>query len=990
MNDFDWLVIAAGVALTAFLLWWFFGPKKGKAAAIRAGVQEAVIRVEGAYQPNVITVKAGLPVRLKFDRREATDCSNRVVIPDFGISRALPAFQTTTIELTPEEPGEYGFACAMNMYRGTLVVKPADGAAPEAAPKQPVQVRPEVAPRPDAEQRPSRAEYVIHDMRSITTTTALDELLEREAGVERVQVNAATERVTVDYVDGLTDPETLRQAMERAGYEIDLVSPEDAAGKGRSDDRDHEVADVTRRFTVALVLTFPVLIAAMWHEFLPMPRGAFGAVLGFLASPVVQLVLTAPVMFYSGWGFFRGMYFTLMNRTADMNTLIGIGTGAAFLYSLIATFLGGWLETRGVAAAVYYETAAVIVTLILLGRLIEVRAKAGTSAAIEKLLSLQARTARVRRDGRDVDIPVEEVVVGDHVVVRPGEKIPVDGAIVEGESTIDESMVTGESVPVTKGAGDPVIGSTINSAGAFVFEATKVGRDTMLAQIVRLVQEAQGSKAPIQRLADVVSGYFVPAVIVIAIATFVVWFVWGPEPAFVLALLNTVAVLLIACPCALGLATPTSIMVGTGKGAEHGILIKDAEALEVTGKLTTVIVDKTGTLTQGRHSVSDIVAAPGIGEDDLLASAAALERSSEHPLALAIVAAAEERQLPVPQATDFRYFTGRGTQALVDSAEIVAGNSRLVQERGFDTSGLEEEVGRLQGEGKTVTQVARDGRLIGLIATADVVRPTSRAAIEEFRRLGIETVMMTGDNRGVAQAVASQVGIDTVLAEVLPEHKSAEVAKLQRQGKIVAMVGDGINDAPALAQADVGMAIGSGTDVAIESADIALVKNDVFDVARTVRLSRATMRNIKQNLFFAFVYNGVGVPVAAGVLYPFFDILLSPMIAAAAMAASSISVVLNALRLRTFRMPAGPEGAEPGSVRRPQHKGAPAIPAPANTREEEIMAENGKLETDPVCGMNVDPRSAAGQREHGGRTYYFCSAACKKQFDENPKQFVGR
>ena len=1011
MTALDLAVIAGGVGVVLFLLWFFFGPKKGKVAAFRAGVQEATIRVEGAYQPNVITVKAGTPVRLRFDRREATDCSNRVVIPDFDISRALPAFQITTIDLTPDQPGRYPFACAMNMYRGTLVVEAADGAASPAT--GPSQIPPENAPIPSAEERPAQAEFRIRNMRTITTITALEDLLEREKGVERVQVNAATERVTVDYLPGLTTPDQLERAMEEAGYEGEELRPGDARD-GAAEARESEVADVTRRFVVALALTIPVLLGAMWHEFLALPGGLAGMVIAFLANRYVQLALTTPVLFYSGWGFFKGTWYTLKNRTADMNTLIGIGTGAAFVYSLAATFFGGWLERQGVEAAVYYETAAVIVTLILLGRLIEVRAKAGTSAAIEKLLSLQARTARVRRDGQDIDVPVDEVRGGDLVVVRPGEKVPVDGVVVEGESTIDESMVTGESVPVTKGVDDPVIGATINSAGAFVFRATKVGGDTMLAQIVRLVQEAQGSKAPIQRLADVVSGYFVPAVIAIAVVTFVVWFVWGPEPAFVLALLNTVAVLLIACPCALGLATPTSIMVGTGKGAENGILIKDAEALEVSGKVGTVILDKTGTLTQGRHAVTDVVAGSGVDERQLVALTAALERNSDHPLARAILEAAEARDVRVSTSTDFRYLTGRGTSGMVDGSKVLAGNRRLMTEEGVEIPpALEAEAERLQQEGKNVTHVARDGTLIGLLALADVVRPTSRDAVRELQELGIEVAMMTGDNQGVARAIGAEVGIDRIVAEVLPEHKAAEVAKLQREGRIVAMVGDGINDAPALAQADVGIAIGSGTDVAIEAADIALVKNDVFDVARTVRLSRATMTNIRQNLFFAFVYNGVGVPVAAGVLYPFFDVLLSPMIAAGAMAASSISVVLNALRLKRFRMPDRPAGAEPSTVRKPLRastvtratppaQAGRAVSAATMTHSESRGADmndtqrdvsnargSGEGEIDPVCGMTVQPDTAAGRSEYEGRTYYFCSAGCKTRFDADPESFVG-
>ena len=989
MTVIDILVIAAGLALVAFLLWFFFGPKKGKAAVIQAGVQEATIRVEGAYQPNVVTVKAGVPVRLKFDRREATDCSNRVVLPDFGISRALPAFATTNVEFTPEEPGEYPFACAMNMYRGTIVVEP-DGRAPQTGPGEepaPAQVRPEVAPRPSAEERPARAEFFIRGMRSITTVNALEDLLERQGGVERVQVNAATERVTIDYIPGLTSPEELARAMEAAGYEADLShEAEEMVDRGAAS-REAEVADISRRFWVAVILTVPLTVAAMWHLVAPMPTGAVASVLAFVAHPLVQLVLTIPVLFYSGWGFFKGMWYTLRNRTADMNTLIGIGTGAAFVYSLAATFFGEWLERQGVEAAVYYEVAAVIVTLILLGRLLEVRAKAGTSAAIEKLLSLQARTARVRRDGREIDVPVEEVRAGDLVIVRPGEKIPVDGEVVEGESTIDESMVTGESVPVSKGVGDPVIGATINAAGSFVFRAMKVGKDTMLAQIVRLVQEAQGSKAPIQRLADVVSSYFVPAVIIISVVTFVVWFVWGPEPAFLLALLNTVAVLLIACPCALGLATPTSIMVATGKGAQNGILIKDAEALEVTGKLHTVVLDKTGTLTQGRHAVQDVIPAGGISEGELLRITAAVERSSEHPLAQAVVTEADERGLSLPTSERFRYFTGKGTEAQVEGEEIIAGNRRFMDERNLTIASLEAEAEaeRLVSEGKTLTFVARSGRLVGLISTADVVRPTSREAVEELHRLGIEVAMMTGDNRGVARAVGEEIGIDTVMAEVLPEHKASEVAKLQRQGKITAMVGDGINDAPALAQADVGIAIGSGTDVAIESADVALIRNDVFDVARTVRLSRATMRNIKQNLFFAFIYNGIGVPIAAGVLYPFFGVLLSPIIAAAAMAASSISVVLNALRLRTFRLPEAPRHDEPATLRRPRRtEGTPAMPQPPAPVEEHVMKRGTGMAKDPVCGMDVDPEHAAGTSEHQGETIYFCSLSRRNLIKTQP------
>jgi Cu+-exporting ATPase len=991
MTAIDIAVILGGLGFILFLLWFFFGPKKGKAAAFRAGVQEATVRVEGAYQPSVITVKAGTPVRLKFDRREGTDCSNRVVLPDFNISRALPAFATTAVDFTPEQPGEYPFACAMNMYRGTIVVEPGDasGTIVEATP--PAQVRPEVAPRPNAEERPAQAEFFIRGMQSITTINALEDILSRQQGVERVQVNAATERATIDYIPGLTSPEELARAMEDAGYQAEAATPDEEFSDRGIASRESELEDITRRFIVSAALTLPALIGVMWHQLLPLPPGFLGRIIEFLAHPLVQLALVTPVQFYGGWGFLKGTWYTLKNRTADMNTLIGIGTIAAYGYSLAAILFGGWLERQGIEAEIYFEVAAVIITLILLGRLLEARAKAGTSAAIEKLLSLQARTARVRRDGQELDVPVEDVKAGDLVVVRPGEKVPVDGVIVEGESTIDESMVTGESVPVTKHAGDPVIGATINTAGGFVFEATKVGKDTMLAQIIRLVQEAQGSKAPIQQLVDVVSSYFVPATIIAAVITFVVWFVWGPEPAFILALLNTVAVLLIACPCALGLATPTSIMVGTGKGAENGLLIKNAEAIEVTGKLSMVVLDKTGTLTQGRNSVRDIVPVTGMSEEELLRLAAASQRASEHPLAQAIVQAADERQMVLPEPKDFRYFTGMGTRALIEGTEVLVGNRRLMNERNVDARTLEADAERLASEGKTVNYVAVDGRAAGLISLADVVRSTSRQAVEELHQLGIDAAMITGDNWGVARAVAKNVGIDMVHAEVLPEHKTAEVAKFQRQGKIVAMVGDGINDAPALAQADVGIAIGAGTDVAIESADIVLVKNDIFDVARSVRLSRATMRNIRENLFFAFIYNALAIPVAAGLLYPLFGILLSPMIAAAAMALSSVSVVLNALRLRGFRLPEGPPRDEPATVRRPRRtEGAPAMPEPATPQERKVMMNEKALKTDPVCGMKVDPEHTAGTSEYKGETIYFCSPGCKKKFDENPERCMGQ
>ena len=627
----------------------------------------------------------------------------------------------------------------------------------------------------------------------------------------------------------------------------------------------------------------------------------FGAswVPDFLLDRWLQLVLIAPVMIYTGWPIHRTGWLTLRHRTADMNSLITIGTIAAFSYSLLVTIAPSLVPAD--VREVYYEAVGVIITLILLGRLLEVRAKAGTGEAIRKLIGLQAKTATLVRDGTEVEVPIEDVVPGDVILVRPGEKVPVDGVIVDGRSTLDESMVTGESIPVNKETGDTVVGSTINQTGAFRFEATKVGADTMLSQIIRLVEEAQGSKAPIQRLADLVSSYFVPAVMFIAIATFAAWFIVGPAPALTLALVAAVAVLIIACPCALGLATPLSIMVATGKGAQQGILIRSAEALETAQRIDTIVLDKTGTITRGEPALTDVVPADGVDEAELLRLVASAEQSSEHPLAQAIVTGARDRGLDLVDPTEFDSITGKGVRAVVEGREILIGNQRLLDGAAIDTAELAAEMDRLAANGRTPMLVAVDGRPGGVIAVADTVKEDSAAAIASLRALGIKVAMITGDNARTATAIARQVGVERVLAEVLPEHKALEVRRLQDEGGVVAMVGDGINDAPALAQADVGFAIGTGTDVAIESSDITLISGALDGVVTAITLSRATMRNIRQNLFLAFIYNGLGIPVAAGVLYPFLGVQLSPMIAAAAMAASSLSVVTNASRLRRWR-----------------------------------------------------------------------------------------
>ena len=570
-----------------------------------------------------------------------------------------------------------------------------------------------------------------------------------------------------------------------------------------------------------------------------------------------------------------------------MDTLIAVGTSAAFGYSLAATFLPSFFPEG--LAEVYFDTAVIIIALILLGRWLEARAKGQTSEAIKKLMGLQAKTAQILRDGQEVDIPVEDVRVGDIVLVRPGEKIPVDGVVVEGRSSVDQSMITGESLPVAKAEGDEVIGATLNKVGAFKFRATKVGKDTALAQIIKLVEDAQGSKAPIQRLADQISGVFVPGVIAIALGTFTVWYLFGPEPAFTHALVSFVAVLIIACPCALGLATPTAIMVGTGKGAENGVLIKGGESLETAHKLQVIILDKTGTLTEGEPVVTDILVNGRLTEAELLHLAASAERGSEHPLGEAIVEGAKERALSLAEPTDFRAIAGHGIRAVIEGKDVLLGNLKLMQDEGVSLDGLREEAVRLSDEGKTAMYMALDGEAAGIIAVA------------ELRGLGLEVYMLTGDNLRTAQAIGRELGLDQVLAEVLPQDKTAKVRELQEQGKVVAMVGDGINDAPALAQADVGIAIGTGTDVAMEAADITLMSGDLRGVVSAIALSKATMRTIKRNLFWAYAYNTAGIPVAAGVLYPFFGILLNPAIAAGAMAFSSVLVVTNSLRLKGFR-----------------------------------------------------------------------------------------
>jgi Cu+-exporting ATPase len=666
-----------------------------------------------------------------------------------------------------------------------------------------------------------------------------------------------------------------------------------------------ELTDMRRRFWVCAALTAPILLLAM-SEMVP-AGGALRRLADSTWSRGIEVALATPVVLWGGWPFFVRAWRSLVNRSLNMFTLIGLGVAVAYAYSLAATFLPGLFpdsfRDHAGRVGVYYEAAAAIVTLVLLGQVMELKARGRTGAAIRALLKLAPRTARrVESDGSERDIPMEAVRVGDRLRVRPGEKVPVDGVVEEGSSSIDESMVTGEPIPVAKGAGDRVIGATVNGTGSFLMRAERVGSETLLAQIVRMVGEAQRSRAPIQRLADVVSGYFVPAVIAIAVLTFFAWALWGPAPRMAYAVVNAVAVLIIACPCALGLATPMSIMVASGKGATLGVLFRNAEAIETLRKVDTLVVDKTGTLTQGRPRLVSVRTLGGASDSQLLRLAASLERGSEHPLAEAVVKAAEARGLEPPSVSGFQSRTGKGVMGEVEGRRVALGNPAMFSEIGIDVRPLEMGAASRRAAGETVLLMSIDGKAAGLLSAADPIKKTTRKALRELRRGGLRIVMVTGDSPATAEAVAGPLGIDQVLAGVLPDQKVEAVRRLQAEGRIVAMAGDGINDAPALAQADVGIAMGTGTDVAMQSADVTLVKGDLLGIVRARRLSQATMRNIRQNLFFAFLYNAAGVPIAAGVLYPIFGVLLSPMIAAAAMSFSSLSVIANALRLRRAKI----------------------------------------------------------------------------------------
>ena len=799
--------------------------------------------------------------------------------------------------------------------------------------------------------------FPVSGMTCASCVARVEEALSSVPGVISANVNLASDKATVEYVEG-TDVVEMRRAVEEAGYGLgsEAATLEDVTTASQ-----REIRSLRNRFIFALVLAVVIMVLSMAPD--------------FPWKPYLLWALATPVQFWTGWRFYKGMWGALKHKTADMNTLIAVGTSAAYFYSMVVVLAPSLFAAAGIELGLYFDTSSMIIALILLGRFLESRARGQTSEAIKKLIGLKPKTATVIRNGKEIETSVEDVQVGDLILVRPGERLPVDGIVRQGYSSIDESMITGESIPVDKKVGDTVIGGTINRMGSFQFKATRVGKDTTLARIIRLVEEAQGSKAPIQRLADVIASYFVPAVIGIAIVTFIIWFFLGPQPTLTYALLNFVAVLIIACPCALGLATPTAIIVGTGKGAENGVLIRSGEALERAHKINSVLLDKTGTLTRGEPMVTDIIGSPSFAEAEVLRLAASAEHDSEHPLAQAIVKAASERNLKLSKALNFKTMPGHGVEAKVSGKSLLLGNLALIKDRRISLDGMTEEAERLWGEGKTVLFFSVDSKAAGMIALADTLKPDAKEAVEALHKLGIEVVMLTGDNTRTAEAIAREAGIDRVLADVLPENKAAEVKRLQDDGKVVAMVGDGINDAPALAQADVGIAIGTGTDVAMETGDVTLISGDLGGIVTAISLSKHTMRTIKQNLFWAFAYNVTLIPVAAGVLYLFFGRtgipsglhfifgnygFLNPMLAALAMAASSITVVSNSLRLRTFKA----------------------------VKFEKLMEGGERVAIDPVCNMVVNEKKAAATSEYKGRKYYFCSVGCKKAFDEKPEKYL--
>ena len=726
--------------------------------------------------------------------------------------------------------------------------------------------------------------------------------LENSPGIQAASLNLVSGVARIEYLPEIVDFEFVQEILESNGYKASKSEgATESVLQNQASEQQSEYSALMRKFWFAAAVSIPVMIFS-YPDFIPvlrdwMPMGSMNRriVWGILG------LLTLPVLLWAGSQFYTGTWSALKHRTANMHTLIAAGITAAFVYSAIAVMFPQWFPNQALAEA-FWDVSTVVVALVVLGMALEVKAKGKTSEAIEKLVGMQPRTARVVREGKGVDLPVEEVIAGDIVIVRPGEKIPVDGVVIKGSSSVDESMITGESIPVEKLEDDELIGATLNKTGSFTLRATKIGKDSVLSNIIRMVQDAQGSKAPIQRVVDQVAAYFVPAVIILGLLAFIAWYNIGPEPRIVYATIVLVTTLIIACPCALGLATPTSLTVGIGKGAEHGVLIRSGDALQTAKQLTAIVLDKTGTVTKGEPELTDIVPAGTFTEVELLRLAASLEKGSEHPLGEAIVSGAASRGLALEEAAHFNAIPGHGVSGEVDGRTVLLGNKKLLEDWSIDSSGLDDKWAELASQGKTPMYVSVDDRLAGIISVADTIKEDSTTSIRELQDMGLVVIMLTGDNQRTAAAIASQVGINRVLSEVLPQEKAHEVRKLQLEGHVVAMVGDGINDAPALAQADVGLAIGTGTDVAIEASDITLISGSLAGVVTAMKVSRATMRNVHQNLFGAFIYNTLGVPVAMGFLYPFFGILLSPLIAAAAMAFSSVTVVTNANRLRYFKL----------------------------------------------------------------------------------------
>ncbi len=808
--------------------------------------------------------------------------------------------------------------------------------------------------------------YPVSGMTCASCVSRVEQALLGVPGVASANVNLASEKATVEYTDEV-DAAELRKAVADAGYEL---GQETAGLDDLSMASQREVSDLKTRFIFSLTIAVIIMALSMASTFV------------FPFKPWLLWGLATPVQFWAGLRFYRGAWGALKHRTADMNTLIAVGTSAAYLYSVAAVLLPNVFMEAGIGHGLYFDTSAMIIALILMGRFLESKAKGQTSEAIKKLIGLRPKKATVIRDGKEMELSIEDVLVGDLVVVRPGEKVPVDGIVREGYSAVDESMITGESLPVEKTTGDMVIGATINKTGSFRFEATRIGKDTVLAQIIHLVDEAQGSKAPIQRLADIIASYFVPIVMGIAALTFFIWLFLGPQPSLTYALLNFVAVLIIACPCALGLATPTAIIVGTGKGAESGVLIRSGEALERAEKIDTVVVDKTGTLTMGEPRVTDILAMPPQSEDDILLIAASAEYGSEHPLAQAIIKACIDKGFSLKPVTRFNAVPGMGIETEIDGQKVLLGNQAYMDQNGIQTIAFADKATALWNQGKTVLFLAQNGRFSGVMALADTIKPDAMRAMDALKQLGLKIIMITGDNYRAARSIAAQAGIENVIAEVLPENKAQEVQLLQLKGHIVATVGDGINDAPALAQSDVGIAIGSGADIAIETSDITLMRGNLSGIVNAIGLSRQTMRTIKQNLFWAFAYNVILIPVAAGVLYPFFATsgvpaalyfifgqygFLNPMLAALAMAASSITVVSNSLRLRSYK----------------------PLEFDIKLPERATKAKGGvNMAIDPVCKMQVDEKKAAATSLYNGKKYYFCAVGCKRAFDANPEKYL--